>query len=271
MISRRDVLRWALLSAAMLVRPEDSIAVNGHTASVAPLGGKKIKETAFAYIRRRAREDGGYSTSADPSYKGRADTQESDLAAMSYAATLAKPEGWELPHLQKSVDFIQRHQRPDGTFVNLAGTFDPKSDIAILYNTTQGVVSLRALGEKPRINPAKVTDRFFKERAFTKLPWYTMSFYPLFYAALGVEFPNEYKAAIRRHLIENQAADGYLGDHVASTFHLVHFFRLIGEPTPEAAGIVHRVLRDQQSDGGWRLKNSATDVHACFDAVFILR
>ena len=32
-----------------------------------------------------------------------------------------------------------------------------------------------------------------------------------------------------------------------------------------------RVLRDQKADGGWNIKAPDWDVHACFDAVFILR
>ena len=35
--------------------------------------------------------------------------------------------------------------------------------------------------------------------------------------------------------------------------------------------MVARVLRDQKPDGGWNIKQPDWDVHACFDAVFILR
>jgi geranylgeranyl transferase type-2 subunit beta len=35
--------------------------------------------------------------------------------------------------------------------------------------------------------------------------------------------------------------------------------------------MVARVLRDQKSDGGWDIKQPDWDVHACFDALFILR
>jgi len=209
--------------------------------------------------------------SPDLQYPGNSDTGESDLAAVTYAATLAKTVGWELPHPERSADFIQRHQQPNGIFINFSGKLNPKEDLAVLYNTTQGAVGLRALGEKPKIDPVRVFDRFFEEGAFKKLPWYTLSFYPLFYAALGQPFPPEQRAAIAQHMVENQASDGYLGDHVAATFHMVHFFRLIGEPTPRADAIVKRVLRDQRPDGGWHLKPPDWDVHACFDAVFILR
>jgi hypothetical protein len=49
---------------------------------------------------------------------------------------------------------------------------EPQSDLAVLYNTVQGVVALRALGQHPRIDPVNVVDRFFIDNAFEKLPWY---------------------------------------------------------------------------------------------------
>lgn len=277
-ISRRDLLQWGLLTAAG-AQFQSQIGASAfglipwvsEVATSSALDGQKIKHSTFKFIQNCALPDGGYSPSLDPRYKGSSDTAESDLAAATYAATLAKPEGRTLSHRQKTVEFIQRHQQPDGIFINHAGDMDPRSDLAILYNTVQGVVGLRALGEKPQVNSMHVLDRFFENKAFAKLPWYTVSFFPLFYAALGVEFPSEYSAALEHHILENQAADGYLGDHVASTFHLVHFYRLMGQPTPKADTIVRRVLRDQRPDGGWQLKDPAWDVHACFDAVFILR
>ena len=69
----------------------------------------------------------------------------------------------------------------------------------------------------------------------------------------------------------SQADDGYLGDHVAATFHMAHFYRLIGQPTPKADRMVARVLHDQKPDGGWNIKQPDWDVHSCFDAIFILR
>ncbi|HEY5256285.1 MAG TPA: prenyltransferase/squalene oxidase repeat-containing protein [Acidobacteriaceae bacterium] len=268
-ISRRGMLQWSLIAAAGL--PLHSHAFAGETSPTADIDGQKIKDTTFQFIAKCARNDGGYSPSPDSNYKGSSDTAESDLAAVTYAATLSKPEGRTLAHAKKSADFIQHRQQPDGVFINLAGNLDPKSDLAILYNTVQGVVGLRALGAMPQVNPVHVMDRFFQNNAFAKLPWYTVSFFPLFYAALGVPFPLAFRTALEHHLLENQAADGYLGDHVAATFHLVHFYRLIGQPTPKGDAIVQRVLRDQRPDGGWHLKPPDWDVHSCFDAVFILR
>jgi geranylgeranyl transferase type-2 subunit beta len=231
----------------------------------------KPPEETLAFIRRCARDDGGYVPSPDPAYSGNSDTSLSDLAAVTYAATLAKTMGWELPNPERSVEFIQRHQQVDGSFVNRAGKMDPKSDLAVLYNTVQGIVALRALGQRPRIDPVNVPDRFFSGDSFKKLPWYTTSFFPLFYAALNTPFPEPYDRALRELQVRSQTEDGYLGDHVAATFHMAHYFRLTGRPTPHSEQMVARVLRDQKSDGGWNIKQPDWDVHACFDAVYILR
>ncbi|HZO89244.1 MAG TPA: prenyltransferase/squalene oxidase repeat-containing protein [Chthonomonadaceae bacterium] len=230
-----------------------------------------LLETTYDFILRCRREDGGYAPSPDPAYPGNSDTRASDLAAATYAAVLAHSLGRELPDKAATADFFRRHQQPDGSFRNLEGSFAPQSDLAVLYNTTQGVVGLRALGERPPISPVGVMDRFFEGNAFQRLPWYTTSFFPLFYAASDAPFPEAYRQALSAHMQAHQTADGYLGDHVAATFHMAHFFRLVGEPTPRAAEMVERTLRDQAPDGGWHIKAPDWDVHACFDALFILR
>jgi geranylgeranyl transferase type-2 subunit beta len=260
-VSRREFLRGAGCAAV-------GVICCGSAAGQKPTG---LAEETLGFIRRCAREDGGYAPSPDAAYRGNSDTGASDLAAVTYAATLARTMGWRLPRPERSIEFIQRHQQADGSFVNLEGKMEPKADLAILYNTVQGVVALHALGKRPRTDPAKVMERFFEGEAFRKLPWYTTSFFPLFYAALGRPFPARYDEALRNLQIKSQAEDGYLGDHVASSFHMAHYFRLLGEPTPKASQMVARVLRDQKPDGGWNIKEPDWDVHACFDAVFILR
>lgn len=264
-LSRRQWLRRTAGGALVFLRafPRRALPV--------ALPPQSIADKTLTFIRRCARPDGGYSPSPDSAYSGNSDTGSSDLAGVTYVATLAKTMGWRLPHPKRSVDFIQRHQQQDGSFVNRAGKMDPKSDLAVLYNTVQGVVALRAFGHRPKIDPTSVLDRFFVNDAFSKLPWYTTSFFPLFYAALGTPFPGRYDEALRGLLLRGQADDGYVGDHVAATFHMAHYFRLIGQPTPKAGQMVARVLRDQKPDGGWNIKEPDWDVHACFDAVFILR
>jgi prenyltransferase beta subunit len=239
--------------------------------ATAPVDPDRLGAETFAFIRRCAREDGGYAPSPDPEYAGNSDTSFSDLAAVTYAATLSKTMGWKLPAVERSIGFIDRHQQGDGVFVNMGGRFDPRGDLAVLYNTTQGVVALRALGRKPRVDPSHVMDRFFVKEACRKLPWYTTSFYPLFYAALGKPMPPVYDQALRDWQTSQQAEDGYLGDHVAATFHMAHYFRLVGRPTPRADRMVQRVLSSQRPDGGFNIKEPGWDVHACFDACFVLR
>jgi len=230
-----------------------------------------IRDGIIAFIDQCRRDDGGYSPSPDPGYAGRSDTSNSDLAAVTYAAVLARSLDSELADPARSAEFIQSHQRPDGSFGNAEGAFDPASDLAILYNTTQAVVGLNALHSAPEIDPEPALTRFFVDDAYKALPWYTTSFFPLFYAALGRPFPQKHRSALANYMIANQAPDGYLGDHVAATFHMAHFFRLIGEETPGGGAMLERVLRDQTREGGWNIKAPDWDVHACFDAVFILR
>jgi geranylgeranyl transferase type-2 subunit beta len=240
-------------------------------AGAADEDGERVVREAWDFILRCRRADGGYAPSPDPRYGGESDTKLSDLAAVTYAAVLARTLGRELPDPGRSVAFLRRHQRPDGRFVNLAGQHDPESDPAVLYNTTQGVVALRALGERPEADPTPPVERLLVGDAYTKLPWYTTSFFPLLHAAQGRPSPAEARRKLAEHMETHQADDGYLGDHVAATFHMAHFYRLIGAPTPKADRMVARVLRDQKPDGGWDIKAPDWDVHACFDAVFILR
>jgi hypothetical protein len=232
---------------------------------------QKIKDDTFSFVRKCLRPDGGYAPSPDADYKGNSDTGLSDMAAVTYAATLAKTVGWELPETKKSIEFLHKHQQSDGRFVNLGGKMNAEENLAILYNTTQGVVALRALGQKPNIDPAPVMKRFFEGDSHKKLPWYTTSFFPLFYAALEQPFPAEYKKALSDYMIANQTEDGYLQNHIAAAFHMAHFYRLVGEETPRAKQMVQRALKDQKPDGGWNIHEPSWDVHACFDAVYVLR
>ena len=233
--------------------------------------GLSLARETLDFIVRCGRADGGYAPSPDRAYAGESDTKFSDLAAVAYAAVLARTLGWDLPRKERSIAFIHGHQRPDGRFVNFAGKHDPASDLAILYNTTQGVVGLRALGAEPEIDPIPSIEQLLAGDAYRKLPWYTTSFFPLLCAALGRPFPRDWRDKLARHMEQSQASDGYLGDHVAATFHMAHFYRLLGEPTPRAEAMVARVLRDQKPDGGWNIKEPDWDVHSCFDAVFVLR
>lgn len=196
------------------------------------------------------------------------DCAASDLAPVAYAVILHRTFGWKLPHPAATRDFLLSRQKEDGSFFNVQGTMDPASPLARLYNTTQGIVALHALGVKPRRDPLPVFAGIL-EAGFKELPAYSTSFFPLAYLALGTPFPPEADRKLRASM--TQADDGYLNDHIAATFHAAHYYRLLGEDTPRAEAIVARVVRDQKPDGSWLLNPPARDRHATFDAVFVLK
>jgi geranylgeranyl transferase type-2 subunit beta len=219
------------------------------------------------FYSRTARADGSYLPGVDPEYRGMSDSAYSDLAPVTYAVVLHKTFGWPLAHEKETAAFLLSRQQPDGDFFNVAGTVDPKSAEGRVYNTTQGVVSLHALGLVPRHNPLPVFEEILKQD-YKTLPAYSTSFFPLAYLAYGKPIPSDADRRIRATMI--QADDGYLNDHVAATFHAAHYYRLVGEPTPKAAQMVSRMLRDQKPDGSWMLNMPSRDRHATFDAVFTL-
>jgi geranylgeranyl transferase type-2 subunit beta len=220
------------------------------------------------FFEKTANADGSFRPGIDPKYKGMADTAYSDLAAPAYAVILHRTFGWRLPHEDRTRDFFLARQRQDGAFVNVAGTVDPKSLAGRLYNTTQGVVALHALGVRPRYDPRPTLDAVLAGD-YKALPAYTTSFFPLAYLAAGGPYPKEADRKVRTLLV--QADDGYMQNHIAATFHLVHYYRLLGEKTPRAEAMLRRVLRDQRPDGSWLLNPPARDRHATFDAVYVLR
>jgi geranylgeranyl transferase type-2 subunit beta len=220
------------------------------------------------FFAKTARSDGSFRPGIDPAYEGLSDSAASDLAPVAYAVILHRTFGWKLPDEAKTRDFLLARQQVDGAFVNVAGTFDPKSALARVYNTTQGVAALRALGVKPRYDALPVFTAVMKGD-YKDLPPYSTSFFPLAYLAHGKKFPPEADRRLRALMVP--ADDGYLNNHVAATFHAVHYYRLLDQPTPKAKEMVARTLRDQKPDGSWLLNPPSRDRHATFDAVFILR
>jgi geranylgeranyl transferase type-2 subunit beta len=265
---RRSILLPVTLAAVAVLplatyEPHPTVAASQRAASNIP-----VLVGIRDFFEKTANADGSFRPGIEPSYKGMADTAYSDLAAPAYAVILHKTFGWRLPHEAKTRQFLQSRQGEDGAFFNVAGTVDPKSLQGRLYNTTQGVVALHALGMKPKHDPRPVLAGVL-DGDYKALPSYTTSFFPLAYLAVGGPYPMEADRKVRSLLV--QAEDGYMENHVAATFHLVHYYRLLGEKTPKADAIVRRVLRDQRPDGSWMLNPPARDRHAGFDAVFVLR
>lgn len=261
---RVDLLGLLGLLSLLLILTGYSSAVD-KPADVKP---DEVLMDIRTFFEKTALPDGSFRPGIDPAYQGFSDTGYSDLAAITYAVVVHKTFGWTLPHEAKTLELLLARQQPDGSFVNVRGSGDPKSSQARLYNTTQGLVASRALGVKPRFDPLPVFAAVLKED-YKKLPLYTTSFFPLAYSAYGQPIPNAEDRKIRELMV--QADDGYVKNHIANTFHLVHYYRLVNEETPRADAIVARVLRDQMPDGSWLLHPPSWDVHAGFDAVFTLK
>lgn len=223
------------------------------------------------FIYGAANRDGSFRPGIDPAYKGTSDTGLSGIASPAYATILCATFGWSLPYPKKTREFFLSCQKRDGAFYPPTGSMDQNGPLAKLYNTVQAIVSLRIMGAAPRFDPMPVIGYFFKDGEFQDLPLYTTSFFPLFFTAMGKKMPDFIGDRMREYLVREQKDDGYLQDHVAATFHAAHYFRLTGEPTPKAHAMVERVLRDQKDDGSWHLRERDWDVHACFDALYILR
>ena len=219
------------------------------------------------FYEQTSRSDGSFSPGIDPEYRGMSDSAYSDLAPVTYAVIIHQTFGWKLPREEETTKFLWSRQRGSGEFFNVAGTVDPTSAEGRTYNTTQGIVALRALGRKPRHNPLAVFEAILRQD-YKTLPAYSTSFFPLAYLAYGKPIPAEADRRIRATMV--QASDGYLHEHIAATFHAAHYYRLIGEPTPLADKMIERILREQKPDGSWMLNMPSRDRHATFDAVFTL-
>jgi geranylgeranyl transferase type-2 subunit beta len=221
-----------------------------------------------AFFARCAKPDGSFQPGVDPNYEGISDSAYSDLAPVAYAVVIHKTFGWKLPDEAKTREFLLSRQQKDGVFVNEAGTVDPKSAAGRAYNTTMALMALHALGAKPRYDPLPVFDVVLKAD-YKELPLYMTSFFPLAYLASSKAIPANADRKLKAMMV--QADDGYIGEHVAATFHAAHYYRLIGEEVPKAGPMLRRVLRDQKADGSWMLNPPARDRHATFDACFILK
>ena len=221
-----------------------------------------------SFLQKTARPDGSFRPGIDPDYEGMSDSAYSDLAPTAYAVVLHKTFGWKLPHEEKTRQFLLCRQMPDGAFVNVGGTVDPRSPAGRAYNTTMAVMALKALGTRPKFDPLPVFDVVL-EADYRTLPAYMTSFFPLAYLASGKPIPAAADEKIRALMVQD--ADGYLHEHIAATFHAAHYYRLTNRETPKAEAMVRRTLRDQKPDGSWLINPPARDRHATFDAVFVLK
>jgi geranylgeranyl transferase type-2 subunit beta len=219
------------------------------------------------FFAKAANPDGSFRPNTRPGYEGLSDSAYSDLAPTAYAVIIHKTFGWKLPDEAKTRAFLLARQKPDGAFVNVAGTVDPESAAGRAYNTTMALMALNALGTKPKHDPLPVFDLVLKAD-YKALPPYMTSFFPLAYLAAGKPIPPAADKKIKALMVQD--ADGWLNNHVAATFHAAHYYRLIGEDVPKGEAMLRKTLRLQKPDGSWMLNPPARDRHAAFDAVFII-
>src|SRR5262245_2020114 len=73
------------------------------------------------FYQRTARVDGSFQPGIDQAYLGMSDAAFSDMAAVTYACVIHRTFGWELPHREKTVEWLLARQRPEGDFFNVAG------------------------------------------------------------------------------------------------------------------------------------------------------
>ena len=242
--------------------------------SVAGAGNAKkpSADTVFdglrAFIKKTARPDGSFQPGIDPEYRGMSDSAYSNLAPVTYAIVIHRTFDWKLPNEDKTLTWIIDRQNRDGAFANTAGTVDPKSPQGRVYNTTMALMALKGLDSRPAYDPLPVFAKVM-EKDYKQLPAYSSSFFPLAYRLAGAKLPEGADRALRATMI--QAEDGYINDHVAATFHAVHYDKLLNVKTPKADLILKRTLADQKPDGSWTRNPLARDRHACFDAVFMLK
>lgn len=238
------------------------------TAAFSNAQSQNVLDGLRQFYKKTAKPDGSFTPGIDPDYIGMSDCAYSDLAAVTYACTVHKTFGWKLPYEKKTIEWLQSRQHKEGWFFNIKGTVDPNSPQGKVYNTTQALVALHALGAKPKYPPLSIFEQIAKGDHKT-LPPYSTSFFPLAYRCVGKAIPEKVDQAIRATMIQDE--DGYLNSHIAATYHASHYYQLVGESTPKSQEMIKRTLKEQKANGSWLCNMPSRDRHATFDAVFVLK
>src|SRR5947209_18253619 len=114
-----------LLACTLLTGP--LLASDPPPAPKPPPSPDLVLKGVQSFLALTARPDGSFRPGIDPEYEGMADSAFSDLAPAAYAVVLSKTFGLKLPYEENTRLFFRSRQRPDGAFVNVGGTADPKS------------------------------------------------------------------------------------------------------------------------------------------------
>jgi hypothetical protein len=177
----------AMLLGAWLIQVAFADTAAPDQASGAPVVAEVLAGVR-SFFKKTAGADGSFRPGVDPCYDGMSDSAYSDLAPVAYAVILHKTFGWTLPEEAQTRAFLLSRQGQDGAFFNVRGTADAKSAQARAYNTTQGLVVLRALGARARYDPRPIFGAVLQED-YKNLPPYMTSFFPLAYWPMARRFP----------------------------------------------------------------------------------
>ena len=167
------------VSAALVLVAGSCLVAAGADPDDAPaaISPREVRDGLRAFWARTALPDGSFRPGVDPDYKGMADSALSDMAPLAYAVVLHKTFGLDLPDERKTTANLLARQHEDGSFRHVRGTGDPESPLTRVYNTTQGVVALHALGVKPKYDPLPVFERVL-DGDYKKLPLYATQLLP---------------------------------------------------------------------------------------------
>jgi len=235
-------------------------------------------EEFMSYLKSLSDPNGGFMASGLSNFLGVADGKVSDIAPATYAAEIAMTLGVELPYPQKTAEYIQARQNPDGYFVNMTPLPGVATTTYAFYNTCVALRGLKALGKSPKYDPRRWLDNFIRNR--DKIGPYEPDFYANSYAALEDDMKTDCFQKLADYLLATQDMEtGWLmqpGVKEAGfplernnpfTFHAARFFHLAGKRIPMADKILETFMRLQETDGSWSMGN----VHGTFDASVTIR
>ena len=224
--------------------------------------------------------DGSYLPSATPGYLGIADGRVSDIAPAVYAAEIFQTLGAELPHPERTADFVQSRQTAEGYFRPPPDWPGHWTEASKLHSTCIGIRGLRALGRLPDVDPCPWLDAEVGGRD-TFGP-YEPDFYANSYAALEQPMAEDCERKLTEVLLARQdPATGWLMEDASDpdrpgwgfprnnpiTFHAARFFHLAGKRIPLGDRILQGFVDVQQENGSWSLGG----VHGNFDAAVAVR
>jgi len=239
---------------------------------------KMLQKKIVDYLFSLSDKEGGFQSSTVLNFLGVADGKVSEIAPATYAAEIAQTLGIEVPFPEKTAEFIQLHQHPDGYFRNLVPLPGVPTDEYLLYNTCISLRGLKALGKSPRHDPRKWLDSHI--RSASVIGPYEPDFYANSYAAVEEEMKPDCFHKLADYLLSKQdEKTGWLLQpglkelnwpferHNPFTFHAARVFHLAGQRIPMADKILETFMALQEDDGSWKEGN----VHGTFDACVTIR